>query len=64
MSIDFRWARISLARSLFSPAVMIPCSMLSLSATKEDAVEAERMSQAEFNQMMKQWQRENDRKKF
>ena len=30
------------------------------SATKEDAVEAERMSQAEF----KQWQRENDRKKF
>ncbi|MEY8333436.1 phage tail tape measure protein [Lachnospiraceae bacterium 47-T17] len=34
------------------------------SATKEDAVEAERMSQAEFNQMMKQWQRENDRKKF
>ena len=34
------------------------------SATKEDAVEAERISQAEFNQMMKQWQRENDRKKF
>lgn len=34
------------------------------SATKEEAVEAERMSQAEFNQMMKQWQRENDRKKF
>ena len=34
------------------------------SATKEDAVEAERVSQAEFNQMMKQWQRENDRKKF
>lgn len=34
------------------------------SATKEDAVEAERMSQAEFNKMMKQWQRENDRTKF
>lgn len=34
------------------------------SATKEDAVEAERTSQAEFNRMMKQWQRENDRKRF
>lgn len=34
------------------------------SATKEDAVEAERMSQAEFNRMMKQWQKEYDRKKF
>lgn len=34
------------------------------SATKEDAVQAEKMSQAEFNKMMKQWQRENDRTKF
>lgn len=34
------------------------------SATKEDAVEAEKLSQAEFNKMMKQWQRENDRTRF
>ena len=33
-------------------------------ATKEDAVEAERLSQAEFNKMMKQWQKENSRTKF
>ena len=33
-------------------------------ATKEDAVEAERMSQADFNKMMKQWQKENNRTKF
>lgn len=32
--------------------------------SKEDIVEAERMSQAEFNEMMKQWQRDNDRKRF
>ena len=32
--------------------------------TKDDLVEAERMSQAEFNEMMEQWQRDNDRKKF
>ena len=32
--------------------------------TKEDLVEAERMSQAEFNEMMEQWQRDNDRKRF
>lgn len=33
-------------------------------ATKEDAVEAERLSQAEFNKMMKQWQKNNNRTKF
>ena len=33
-------------------------------ATKEDAVEAEKLSQAEFNKMMKQWQKENSRTKF
>ena len=33
-------------------------------ATKDDAVEAERLSQAEFNKMMKQWQKENSRTKF
>lgn len=33
-------------------------------ATKEDAVEAERLSQADFNKMMKQWQKENSRTKF
>ena len=33
-------------------------------ATKEDAVEAEKLSQAEFNKMMKQWQKENNRTKF
>lgn len=32
--------------------------------TKDDLVEAERMSQAEFNEMMEQWQRDNDRKRF
>ena len=32
--------------------------------TKEDLVEAEKMSQSEFNQMMEQWQKDNDRKKF
>lgn len=32
--------------------------------TKDDLVEAERMSQAEFNEMMEQWQRGNDRKRF
>jgi TP901 family phage tail tape measure protein len=32
--------------------------------TKEDLVEAERMSQAEFNEMMEQWQKDNDRKRF
>ena len=32
--------------------------------TKDDLVEAERMSQAEFNEMMEQWQRDNDRKNF
>ena len=31
---------------------------------KDDIVEAERMSQAEFNQMMEKWQRDNDRKRF
>lgn len=31
---------------------------------KDDLVEAERMSQAEFNEMMEQWQRDNDRKRF
>lgn len=31
---------------------------------KEDIVEAEKMSQAEFNQMMEKWQRDNDRKRF
>lgn len=34
------------------------------SATKQDAVEAERVSQAEFNKMMKQWQKDNNRTKF
>lgn len=34
------------------------------SATKDDAVEAEKLSQAEFNKMMKQWQKENNRTKF
>ena len=34
------------------------------SATKEEAVEAERLSQADFNKMMKQWQRENSRIRF
>lgn len=32
--------------------------------TKDDLVEAERMSQSEFNEMMAQWQRDNDRKRF
>lgn len=32
--------------------------------TKDDMVEAERMSQAEFNEMMEKWQRDNDRKRF
>ena len=32
--------------------------------TKEDLVEAEKMSQSEFNQMMEQWQKDNDRKRF
>lgn len=32
--------------------------------TKEDLVEAERMSQAEFNEMMEQWQKDNGRKRF
>lgn len=32
--------------------------------TKDDLVEAERMSQAEFNEMMAQWQKDNDRKRF
>lgn len=32
--------------------------------TKEDLVEAEKMSQAEFNEMMAQWQKDNDRKRF
>lgn len=32
--------------------------------TREDLVEAERMSQAEFNEMMEQWQKDNDRKRF
>lgn len=32
--------------------------------TKEELVEAERMSQAEFNEMMEQWQKDNDRKRF
>lgn len=32
--------------------------------TKDDLVDAERMSQAEFNEMMEQWQRDNDRKRF
>lgn len=32
--------------------------------TKDDLVEAERMSRAEFNEMMEQWQRDNDRKRF
>lgn len=31
---------------------------------KDDIVEAEKMSQAEFNQMMEKWQRDNDRKRF
>ncbi|MCD8204489.1 MAG: hypothetical protein LUC16_01500, partial [Coprobacillus sp.] len=34
------------------------------SATKEDAVEAERMSQAEFSRMMREWERNNKRTKF
>lgn len=34
------------------------------SATKEDAVQAEKMSQAEFNKMIKQWQKDKDRTKF
>lgn len=34
------------------------------SATKQDAVEAEKTSQAEFNKMMKQWQKDNNRTKF
>lgn len=32
--------------------------------TKDDLVEAEKMSQAEFNEMMAQWQKDNDRKRF
>ncbi len=32
--------------------------------TKEDLVEAERMSQEEFNEMMAQWEKDNNRKKF
>jgi hypothetical protein len=32
--------------------------------TKDDLVDAERMSQAEFNEMMEQWQKDNDRKSF
>lgn len=32
--------------------------------TKDDLVEAERISQEEFNEMMEQWQRDNDRKSF
>lgn len=32
--------------------------------SKEDMVDAERMSQAEFDQKMKQWLKDNDRKKF
>lgn len=34
------------------------------SAGKDEVAEADKMSQAEFNKMMKQWQRENDRTKF
>ena len=33
-------------------------------AGKQDAVEAERISQAEFNRMMKRWQKDNGRTKF
>lgn len=33
-------------------------------ATKEDVREADKMSQAEFAKLMKQWQRDNDRTKF
>lgn len=33
-------------------------------ATKEDAVKAEKISQTEFNKMMRQWQKENQRTKF
>ncbi len=32
--------------------------------TKDDLVEAEKLSQAEFNEMMAQWQKDNDRKRF
>ncbi len=32
--------------------------------TKDDVVEAERMSQEKFNDMMEQWKRDNDRKGF
>lgn len=34
------------------------------SAGKEEIMEADRMSQAEFNKMMKRWQKENGRRKF
>lgn len=34
------------------------------SATKQDAVEAERMSQAEFNKMMRQYERDRERRKL
>ena len=33
-------------------------------ATKQDAIEAERISQAEFNRLMKQWQKDRKRIKF
>lgn len=33
-------------------------------ATKEDVQEADKLSQAEFAKLMKQWQRDNDRTKF
>lgn len=34
------------------------------SAGKEEVMEADRMNQAEFNKMMKRWQKENGRRKF
>jgi hypothetical protein len=33
-------------------------------ATKEDVQEADKLSQAEFAKLMKEWQRNNDRTKF
>ncbi len=41
-----------------------PVYNLNGTATKEDAIEAERMSQAEFDRMMRDWERNNKRTKF
>lgn len=41
-----------------------PVYQIQGNASKEDLVEAEEISQSKFNEMMAQWQKDNDRKKF